>query len=149
VDSQLKVAVHIRDLKKRVVFILRWLCTYPETLNIRFCDEEEMVNAHATFAGKNKVTDVLSFVPRPDDVATRDHLGDVLICLPVCLWQAKRTRRSLAKEVEQKVIHGIVHLKGLDHERDDHAFNIMKTLETALQKALNTACDDPSWITLG
>jgi probable rRNA maturation factor len=63
---------------------------------------------------KDAPTDVLSF---PDD--ERGHLGDVVIAAGVARRQARDAGHSLATELRVLALHGLLHLLGYDHERDD------------------------------
>ena len=59
-------------------------------------------------------TDVLSF---PAD--ERGYLGDVVIARGVAKRQARAAGHSLATELRVLALHGLLHLLGYDHERDD------------------------------
>ncbi|MEO6909579.1 MAG: rRNA maturation RNase YbeY [Edaphobacter sp.] len=69
-----------------------------------------------TFRGKNKATDVLSFpaAENPDG-----HTGDLAISLDTAARQAAAFGHSLRDEVRILLLHGLLHLSGLDHETDD------------------------------
>lgn len=59
------------------------------------------------YRGQNKTTDVLSF----------EELNEIFICLPQAKRQAKMLKTSLKTELTRLLTHGIVHLKGYDHEK--------------------------------
>jgi probable rRNA maturation factor len=63
---------------------------------------------------KDRATDVLSF---PSD--TPGVLGDVVIASGVAARQARDAGHSLATELRVLALHGLLHLLGYDHERDD------------------------------
>ena len=63
---------------------------------------------------KDKSTDVLSF---PSD--ERGYLGDVVIAAGVARRQARDAGHSLQTELRVLALHGLLHLLGYDHERDD------------------------------
>ena len=63
---------------------------------------------------KDTATDVLSF---PSD--DRGYLGDVVIASGVAARQAREAGHSLATELRVLALHGLLHLLGYDHERDD------------------------------
>ena len=75
---------------------------------------------------KDKPTDVLSF---PSD--ERGYLGDVVIAAGVAARQARAAGHSLATEIRVLALHGLLHLLGYDHERDDGR---MARLERRLRK---------------
>ena len=83
------------------------------------------------FRGKNNATDVLSFPasgPGAEDVA-----GDLAISVTTALGQAAEQGHSLSTEIKVLVLHGLLHLAGLDHEVDDGA---MARRERALRAKL-------------
>jgi len=70
------------------------------------------------FRGKDKATDVLSF---PADPVTqkREHIaGDLAVSVPTALRQAREHGHALGVELKVLMLHGLLHLAGLDHERD-------------------------------
>jgi probable rRNA maturation factor len=75
---------------------------------------------------KDTPTDVLSFPARE-----RGFLGDVVIASGVAARQAREAGHSLAIEVRVLALHGLLHLLGYDHERDDGR---MARLERRLRK---------------
>jgi probable rRNA maturation factor len=66
------------------------------------------------FRRKNTNTDVLSF---PAD--ERGCLGDVVIAAGVAARQARAAGHSASTELRVLALHGLLHLLGYDHERDD------------------------------
>jgi probable rRNA maturation factor len=78
---------------------------------VAFVDEETMQMLNRDHRGKDAPTDVLSFpidgVGEPGDVDGPRELGDVVIC-PPC-----------TEDVGEAVLHGALHLTGMDHEVDD------------------------------
>lgn len=151
--TQQKVEFLKKDFQKRLGFLLDIIHEDKVELSICFCDEETMQDYNFKFRNKNAPTDVLSFPPQfshpqllePD--APR-FFGDLLVCIPVCVKQAKRAKKTIAEELEKMIIHGIIHLKGFDHERGDADHFVMTTLEKALQKQLISYCGKPEWCTL-
>jgi probable rRNA maturation factor len=63
---------------------------------------------------KDRATDVLSF---PSE--ERGYLGDVVIAAGVAARQAREAGHSRATELRVLALHGLLHLLGYDHERDD------------------------------
>ncbi len=82
-----------------------------------------------SFRGKDRATDVLSF-PNPRETWEIDqpYLGDILISVE----RADRQKvQSLLGEVKALSLHGILHLLGHDHEKDQGQ---MESLERKLRK---------------
>ncbi|MEO6983365.1 MAG: rRNA maturation RNase YbeY [Edaphobacter sp.] len=83
-----------------------------------------------TFRGKNKSTDVLSFPAAEND---QDIAGDLAISLETAARQAATYGHSLRDEVRILLLHGLLHLSGMDHEIDHGE---MATREAALRREL-------------
>jgi probable rRNA maturation factor len=76
---------------------------------------------------KNAATDVLSFPAEEPG-----QLGDIVIALGVARRQAQSARHSLSSEFRVLALHGLLHLLGYDHERDNGE---MRRLEERLRSA--------------
>jgi probable rRNA maturation factor len=70
------------------------------------------------FRGKHKDTDVLSF-PAPQHGRKGAFAGDIAISAEIAARNAERLGHSTAQEIKILVLHGILHLAGYDHERDN------------------------------
>ena len=67
---------------------------------------------------KDFPTDVLSF-PFNEKLLKEYYIGDIFICYPIAEEQAEDNNISLKKELLYLMIHGILHLSGYDHEKDN------------------------------
>jgi probable rRNA maturation factor len=97
-----------------------------EEISLVICGEKKMKEINKKYRGKNKVTDVLSF----------EKLNEIFICLPQAKRQAKKQKISLNCELTRLLVHGIVHLKGYDHERGIKAAEEMFALENKILKKI-------------
>jgi len=86
------------------------------------------------FRAKDKPTDVLSF-PAPSGFAGT-HAGDLAISLQTAHRQATEHGHTLADEVRVLLLHGLLHLSGMDHETDSGE---MAARESTLRKSLKLA----------
>lgn len=85
------------------------------TVRIVGSAESRALNRH--FRGKNRPTNVLTFVMRE---APRLE-GDVALCAPVVAHEARAQGKSPAAHYAHLVVHGMLHLQGYDHERGREA----------------------------
>ncbi len=83
------------------------------------------------YRAKNKSTDVLSF-PGAPEVASA-HAGDLAISLETAARQAEEHGHTLRDEVRVLLLHGLLHLHGMDHEADRGE---MANREAELRRAL-------------
>ncbi len=66
--------------------------------------------------GKDKATDVLSF-PAPAQLVGL-HAGDLAVSLDTAARQALEQGHTLRDELRVLLLHGLLHLAGMDHEAD-------------------------------
>ena len=73
------------------------------------------------FRGIDRATDVLSFPagPIPGDKAGELPAGDLAISVETARRQAAEQRHALTCELKVLILHGLLHLAGYDHEKDD------------------------------
>lgn len=85
-------------------------------IDVLLADDATVRRLNKTFRGKNKATDVLSFpaAENPDG-----HAGDLAISLDTAARQAAAFGHTLRDEVRILLLHGLLHLSGLDHEIDN------------------------------
>ena len=72
-------------------------------------DDEELRGLNRQFLRKDYATDVLSFPGEP---------GEIAISLDRAMAQAEEFGHSLDEELRILMVHGLLHLGGMDHERD-------------------------------
>jgi probable rRNA maturation factor len=101
-------------------------------IDVLLADDATLRRLNKSFRGKNKATDVLSF-PAPSEIAPA-HAGDLAISLETAAKQAAAYGHSLRDEVRVLLLHGILHLSGLDHETDAGE---MAEREAELRRKLN------------
>ena len=119
-------------------------------VSLLFVDEDAIAALNEQFLGKSGPTDVLSF-PIEDEPGPTGRspdlggsgpgtspeegsltlLGDVVICPSVAARNAAEHDVSLDDEVALLVVHGLLHLLGMDHEGDAEAER-MEALEQQL-----------------
>lgn len=81
--------------------------------------------------GIDRVTDVLSF-----PLETKEDWGDIFICLDKIKEQAKEFKIEAQEEFNRLLIHGVLHLSGLDHDIEKRAKKMFKLQEKILKKVL-------------
>lgn len=85
-------------------------------VDVLLAGDAELKRLNREFRGKNKSTDVLSF-PGPEEFA-EVHAGDIAVSLDTAAKQAVRYGHGLRDEVRVLLLHGLLHLSGMDHESD-------------------------------
>ena len=101
--------------------------------------ENESKDLNKKTFNKNTATDVLSFPLYNNinkinqlDANMSEDMGDMFICRNVIKKNAKIYEKELIEELQYIVIHGLLHLIGYSHEKNDK----LKTYETELMKKI-------------
>ncbi len=107
-------------------------------LSLFFCGEEFMASLNLDYRGMDGPTDVLSFQLGDwvDGVNGRRFMaGDVVLCTSVMARNASLFGVSEDEELRRLIVHGVLHLTGMDHLTNDvdepmlaRQENILKTL---------------------
>ncbi len=102
---------------------------------IRLVDEEEIRDLNREYRGKDRPTNVLSFPSDIPAVVESSLLGDLVICAPLVVREAKEQGKSEEAHWAHMVVHGVLHLLGYDHQ-DENAAEIMEQLEMEVMGSL-------------
>ncbi len=106
-------------------------CVRPFTeISLLFTDNAQIKDLNRTYRGKDRPTNVLSFPT--DEALAISVLGDVVMAFEVIEGEARDGGIELKNHIFHLLIHGYLHLQGLDHEIDDEA----KVMEAHEIKAL-------------
>lgn len=93
-------------------------------VNVVFVDEPEILRINKAFLNHHYVTDVISFNHEkpPFDTGEPWAFGDIFVCYPVARKNAQAFKHTYLQEMLMYVIHGALHLSGMDdHEPQDRA----------------------------
>ncbi len=86
-------------------------------VDVLLTSSAEMKSLNRRFRGKDKPTDVLSFPAERN--AQKRFAGEIAISAEIAAHNAWALRHSPAEEVKILVLHGVLHLRGYDHECDN------------------------------
>ena len=116
-------------------------------VSVNFVSEEEIKRLNNQFRQIDKVTDVLSFPnldksyfqrltefdaeKNPDDGLL--FLGDIVICKKVAKRQAKELGHGAKREICFLALHGLLHLLGFDHVKEEEERLMKEASENTLQ----------------
>jgi probable rRNA maturation factor len=108
-----------RDVKARG--LATWLqrvapASARGSVTVALVPDAQIRRLNRAYRNKDKATDVLSF---PWGRANPKYLGDIVIATGVAARQAREAKHSLQMELRVLALHGLLHLLGYDHERDD------------------------------
>jgi probable rRNA maturation factor len=104
-------------------------------VSIRLTSDEEVQQLNATYRGKDKPTNVLSFpmvdadsLYQIDQAESEILLGDIVLAQETCIAESAEKEISVEAHATHLVVHGLLHLLGYDHLSDEDA-QIMESIE--------------------
>jgi len=113
-ELTVQYAVKARNVPSRAQ-LRRWARAALERdarVTLRIVGQVEAQALNRNFRGKNRATNVLSFVMQEPPPLQ----GDLALCAPVIAREALAQGKSLAAHYAHLVVHGVLHLQGYDHE---------------------------------
>ena len=114
---------------------LRCIGVRQAGVTVAFVSDRTMRALNRRWRGRRGTTDVLSFPAGQDEFEklAGESLGDVVVSVEQAARQAAAHGLTFDEEAAQLVLHGLLHLCGYDHERDDGEMN---ALELRLRRRL-------------
>ena len=98
--------------RHRVARWLRAALDAPAQLTVRVVGADEGRALNREFRGKDHATNVLTFAYEGEPVV----VADLVLCAPVVEREAREQGKPLRAHWAHMVVHGVLHLKGFDHE---------------------------------
>ncbi|MBI3570450.1 MAG: rRNA maturation RNase YbeY [Gammaproteobacteria bacterium] len=96
---------------------LRGLGRQHIALGVRIVGAPESASLNHRFRRRHGPTNVLSFPFEAPSGTRGELLGDLVICAPVVRREAREQQKPLRAHWAHMVVHGILHLRGYDHQR--------------------------------
>lgn len=93
----------------------------PAVASILVTTTDEIQKLNKQYRDKDKPTNVLSFPMQSPDEVDIDLLGDIVLCSAVIKQEAKQQSKSEMSHWAHMVVHGMLHLQGYDHIKDNEA----------------------------
>lgn len=90
-------------------------------VGLRFVSLKEMQRLNRAYHRCDRPTDVLSFAPSSGkafpvpSAAAQSFLGDIVVCPAYAQTEARRRGIESREEILRLLVHGVLHLKGLNH----------------------------------
>jgi probable rRNA maturation factor len=142
VNRQRRYAVNRGRLLSFSAELRRQLRLGKREFSICLVDDATMRRLNAVYRGKEQPTDVLSFRWQEGDdrgeqaPGLENFLGEVVISVETARRNSRLETHSTLNEIRWLILHGVLHLLGYDHERDDGEMN---RLELKLREKLGIA----------
>ncbi len=129
-DNQSGLPVSATELYLFSRFILSSLKITKAEISLALVNEPASRRLNLSYRGLPRATDVLSFVYAHENFLD----GEIVICSPVAVRQARAFGHSTRQEILRLLVHGLLHLAGYDHEKKSDA-EVMEALELKLLTA--------------
>lgn len=100
-------------------------------LNVIFCDDGLMRTLNRSHRGKDSSTNVLTFTHEASSKTPNDLLAEIYLDVPYIKKQAKVDVEAFSTKMFTLFIHGLLHSRGYDHEKNED-YRIMKLLEVKI-----------------
>lgn len=79
-------------------------------VNYQFCDDDEILSVNRQFLGHDYYTDIITF----DDTRRHTLRGDIVLSLDTVASNALAQGEPYNRELLRVIVHGILHLCGID-----------------------------------
>ena len=102
-------------------------------VTLRYVGEAEGRRLNGEYRKRDYATNVLSF---PYGEPGQAAYGDIVVCAPVVAREAREQGKDVAAHHAHLVVHGVLHLRGYDHERGAADARRMESLERRILREL-------------
>lgn len=128
--------IDLGKLEKVARSVLRYYKMNSVEVNIRFLSSQKIRALNERYLNRNEATDVIAFQndpEKPESAAgiNENFLGDVAISTDRAEKNAKEYGTRFTEEVALYVIHGLLHLKGLE-DKTPKGKQVMRGIENEL-----------------
>lgn len=133
--SEYKQLISSKDLRTFLNRICSEIGLKNVSFSVSFISEENMHILNQQYRNIDSSTDILSFaaMDQTDDdfvvVSEETNLGDILICPEVYKRNANEFKVTEDEELHRLLIHGTLHLSGMDHKTNDMTSEPMLKLQ--------------------
>lgn len=114
-------------------------------IDVSLVGDDEIHEINREYRSVDRVTDVISFAFDDDktetgkiinDLTIPHMLGEIFICVPQALRQAAEIGNSKERELSFLFVHGMLHLLGYDHMKEEDEKIMFPLQEKILEAAL-------------
>jgi probable rRNA maturation factor len=115
--------VPLKKVRLKAQAILNALGSPDGELSIVIADDAQIKELNRDYLNRDRPTNVIAFPMQegPFSGISPHMLGDVVISVETALSESKSADMAFDCRFDQLLIHGILHLFGYDHEKDEEA----------------------------
>ena len=125
-DITEQITIYCKNVLKKLQ-ISNW------EISILICDDHTIKDLNQKYRSKNIATDVLSF--NQDLVSVDDiiYAGDIVISIETVKFHSYTFSVPLNEELKRVLVHGILHLNGMDHVSNSKEEKMLQLQESILE----------------
>ncbi len=133
-------SVNLESVREWLDKILSYLSESGD-FSLHFISDEEMRALNKEYRDKDEPTDILTFAINdgfdfPSVEGEERELGDVFISLDSMKRNAKMLGVDESEELRRLLVHGVLHLRGMDHQTNDFSSEPMLIEQERIMKDL-------------
>lgn len=113
---------YIKDIENILKLGLKHMNIKDSYISVVIVDKDKIHEINKTYRNVDKVTDVISFAFEDNGGITPDGLrilGEIYLCMDKAKEQAIKYGHSNKREICYLVTHGLLHLLGYNHEKEE------------------------------
>lgn len=117
-NQQKQIPINKRKIRAEVTKLLKLLDCAGMEISITFVDDKAMQHLNKQYLSKDRPTNVMSFPLQEGEFSgiNPNMLGDVVISVDTARRDADSGNLSFDEEIIFLIIHGMLHLRGYNHE---------------------------------
>lgn len=142
-NRQTRFKISRKAIRKVIQTVLDALECPDGELSLVLSDDLQITVINRDYLHRDRPTNVIAFPMREGAFSdiNPDLLGDVIISLETTAAEARHAGLSLTTRFCQLLVHGILHLFGYDHERDETDAAAMDAKSRELLKIIGQQSD--------
>ena len=134
-------SINIEEVDALLGKILRYLGETGD-FSLHFISDEEMKSLNSEYRGIDDPTDILTFAINdgeafPSVEGEENELGDIFISIDSMTRNADALSVDRAEELRRLLVHGVLHLRGMDHKTNDFSTEPMLREQERILEALD------------
>jgi probable rRNA maturation factor len=130
----------LSDLEiKKIVFKVLEKNKKKGNISVHIVGDKKIKDINKNYRAKDKITDVISFaLEEGESIPNLEEkdFGDIFICLPQIIRQAKENNILAREEMIRMLVHGILHILGFDHMKESDAKKMFSLQEKFVKDLL-------------
>lgn len=118
--------------------LLTFLRLQDRDLSLLLTDNKGIKRLNKRYFNRDKPTNVISFSYMEDAISPSvdNVIGDIVVSVEMAEYEARLAGCNTLERLVELIIHGLVHVLGYDHEKDEKDARRMRYRERRLLKFL-------------